>query len=102
MQEVLVHLLGALLLHHFALLELVADTHGKARYGGRFRERDLEAPLTPPRLGVVEGEMQLREGERILDDSASLERHQREPRAVRSRERDGCAFGRLRVLPKSQ
>ena len=54
-QEVLVDLLRAPALDDLALLQPAADAHREARDRRLLRQRDLEAPLAPARLGVVEG-----------------------------------------------
>ncbi|PRP92337.1 hypothetical protein ENSA5_49680 [Enhygromyxa salina] len=82
MEEVLVGSARGLALDDLALLPARADLHRKARDRGVGRQVDLKAPLDRAGLGVVEDEVELGEGERLLNDRAPGQRDQPQARPV--------------------
>ena len=87
-EEVLVSLAGALALHDLALLPGAADLHGEAGEGRAGRQRDPEAALDRPVVGVLERQVQLGERKRWLQDAVRLQADQGKARPVRSGELD--------------
>ena len=90
-QEILVGATRRLQLDDFALLPAPALSHGEAAHRGARRQRDRELALDRARLGIVEDEVQLGEGERIFDDGAGAEGDDAQARAVGGGERERCA-----------
>ena len=88
-QEVLVGDARRLVLDDLALLPAIADPHGEPADRRARRQRDPEAPFTHPVLRVAEDEVQLGEGERIVDRRVGRQRHQLEPGAVGGGQADG-------------
>ncbi|MFT3770299.1 MAG: hypothetical protein QM820_33140 [Minicystis sp.] len=87
-EEVLVGLPRGLLLDDLALLPAIALAHREPADGRALRQRDAERPFERAALGVVEREPHLGERERPLDHAPRLVRREREPGAVRGRERE--------------
>ena len=81
-QRVLEGDLGGAALDDLALLPLAEDLHGEAGDGRVRGHVDLEAALDGAVGRVLEDEVQLGEGERLLDDGAGLERDELEAGAV--------------------
>jgi hypothetical protein len=98
-EEVLIHLAGALALHHLALLPGVADLHGEPGEGRAGRQGDAEPALDHLVARVLERQAQLGESEGRLEQAVRLQRDQSEARAIRSRELDrGTRLGLLRIV----
>ena len=88
-QEVFVGDARRLLLDDLPLLPALADPHREPADRRAGRQRDPEAPLAHPVLRVAEGQVQLGEGERIVDRRVGRQRHQLEAGAVGCGQADG-------------
>ena len=77
-------------------LRALADLHREPAHRRAGWQRDAKVSLAHPVLGVAEGQMQLGEGERIVDRRVGGERHQLQPRAVGRGQADGRRHGRHR------
>ena len=88
-QEVFVGDARRLLLDDLPFLPAIADPHREPADGRAGWQRDPEAPFTHPVLRVAEGQVQLGEGERVVDRRVGRQRHQLEPGAVRRGQADG-------------
>ncbi len=81
------------------LVPRAAFAHGQARDRGALKQREREAALERAVLGVLEGEVQLGEGERPLHRGARVQLDEAQAGAVRGRQRDrrGAVTARRRV-----
>ena len=97
-EEVLVGLAGALALHHLPLLPAAVGLEREPRQRRARRQGDAEAAFDHPVAGVLEGQVQLGEGERRGEDAVGRQGDQVEPGAVRGGEADrGLRLGRRRA-----
>ena len=87
-KEVFIGLAGALALHHLALLPAAGNLQSEAGEGGAGRQGDAEAAFHDLIPWVLEGQVQLGERERRLEDAVGLQGHQGEAGAVGGGEAD--------------
>jgi hypothetical protein len=86
-QEVLVGAAGGLQLDDLALLPAGILAHGEAAHRGAWGQRDGEVAFEHPGLGVLEAEVQLREGQGVLHHGAGGQGDEAQPCPIRGGQR---------------
>ncbi len=94
-EEVFVGGVRLLALDDLALLVALVGLHGEAADGGALGQDDGEVALDDAVLGVLEDQVELGEGERIVEDGAAGEADQGEAGAGRGGEAEGDGAGLL-------